>query len=197
MLPAFQSVNLKREPSGREKIIFLAVLIATLILFLDSLWSPQSAKLHGLKNELSSIDQQLSSLKTLVEATQTQIQKASTETDKSAPLNDYVRKVVDRKIVDVAEEVNTTADLMRSKKFANKADVLNVVVGDRGEEGEFIRIPIKIELKGRYSPIREYMQALENIGRPLIVETFQADKSDPKSNELNVKINAVLYIPKA
>ncbi len=191
-----QSFNLKREPTGREKIIFIVVILMTFIFFLDSFSKPQSAKIHALKSELRTVELEADAVKKLIEATNIQINKANTDADKTQVLDDYVKKVVDRKIVDVTEEVNSTADLMRSRVFAKKADILKVEIGDRSDDGGFIKVPIKVEMRGRYSAVKDYFQSLENIGRALIVDSFQVEKSEGKSNDLLVKIDTELFIPK-
>lgn len=192
-----QSFNLKREPTAREKIIFVVVILVTFIFFLDSLWKPQSTKIHALKSELRTVELEANAVKQLIDATAMQLNKAASESDKTPLLDDYVKKVVERKIVDVTEEVNSTADLMRSRAFAKKADISKVEIGDKVEEGGFIKVPITVEMKGRYTSVKDYFQALETIGRALVVDSFNMEKSIGKSNELIVKIKTELYIPKA
>lgn len=191
-----QGLNLKREPTLREKVIFGVVILISFIFFLDSLWKPQSVKIHALKSELRTVEQQADALKKLIDATKMQINKVTAETDKAPELDDYVKKVLERKIVDISEEVNSTADLMRSRVFAKKADIVKVEIGDRTEDSGFTKVPIMVEIKGRYTAIKDYLESLESIGRALIVDSFQMEKGQGKSNELVVKINTELFIPK-
>ena len=192
-----QGFNWKHQPSSREKIIFVVVLAASLLFFLDTLWKPQSVKIHALKSELRTVELEADAVRKLIEATTVQLNKAVSETDKTQTMDSYVKKVVERKIVDVTEEVNSTADLMRSRGFAKKADIMKVQIGDRVEEGGFIKVPIAVEMKGRYTAVKDYFESLENIGRALVVDSFQMEKGQGKSNDLFVKIKTELYIPKA
>jgi len=189
-------LKLSREPTSREKIFFLAILAVSLFIFLDVLWQPRATSVKMMKAELKNLDLQTDAVRRLIDATKTQLSKTQDEPKNRPRIDPYVKRILERKVVDFTEEINSTADLMGSRDFAKKAKILKVEMGERMVEGDFVVVPIVVELSGRYTAVREYFKALENIGRPLIVKSFSMKKDAGKSNLLSVSVDTQLIIPK-
>jgi len=189
-------LKLSREPTSREKIFFLAILAVSLFIFLDVLWQPRATSVKMMKAELKNLDLQTDAVRRLIDATKTQLSKTQDEPKNRPRIDPYVKRILERKVVDFTEEINSTADLMGSRDFAKKAKILKVEMGERMVEGDFVVVPIVVELSGRYTAVREYFKALENIGRPLIVKSFSMKKDTEKSNLLSVSVDTQLIIPK-
>ncbi|MBT3182312.1 MAG: type 4a pilus biogenesis protein PilO [Deltaproteobacteria bacterium] len=187
---------LGKEANSREKILFLAILVVMLVLFLDHLWQPRTKKINMLKIDLKNVQLQIDAVQKLIDATRTQISKLPDKPSKNTEIDPYVKKVLERRIVDFTEEINSTADMLAGRKIASKVEVIKVEVGDRKEEKNFTQVPIRIELRGRYTAIRDYLKALENIGRSLIVNKFSLKRDKGKSTMLNVTVDTTLLIPK-
>jgi Tfp pilus assembly protein PilO len=189
-------LNLSKEPSIREKALFFVILVVMLFLFLHHVWGPMNKKIVKLRMERDSVLLQTDALQKLIDATKAQLGKVSAQNVQVQPQDPYVKKVLDRRVVDVTEEINTTADLMGGRQLARRLDVLGVDIGPRKEESGKLYVPITVNVKGRYTAIKDYLVSLENIGRPLVVRTLSLKKEDVKSGELSVKIETELYLPK-
>lgn len=189
--------DLNKEPSGREKLLFGIVVFAILFLFVDFLWSPKSQEIRALKGNRANLEGQLEMSRTLIDAMKVQLDKKTEEPVKKTTHTDpYVQKVVGRNIVDITEEINSTADLMGSRRFARKAEVIKVDVGSRVPEGQFSVVPITVDLKGRYAAIRDYLNGLENIERPLVVKRISLKGQKEKGAMIDAKIETELFLPK-
>jgi len=188
--------TLGKEANSREKILFLAILVVILVLFLDHLWQPRTKAINMLKVDLKNVELQIDAVQKLIDATQTQISKTPDKPEQKTEEDPYVKRVLERRIVDFTEEINSTADMLAGRKIASKVKVLKVEVGERKEEKDFTQVPIRIEMRGRYTAIRDYLKSLENIGRPLIVNKFSLKRDPGKSTMLNVTVDTTLLIPK-
>lgn len=190
------TINLSHEVTTREKAFFVLILVATLILFLDVFWKPRAGSINLLNAELLRLEQQQDAVQKLITATKDQIVKKQDEPSKSLETDSYVKKVLNRQVVDQTEEINSTADMMGNRSFAKRAHIKKVEIGERKEEKDHTAVSIAVSLDGRYPAIRDYMSALENIGRPLIVESMTLKKEAKNSPVLNSEIQTKLFIPK-
>lgn len=194
---SFSTTNLNRAPSMREKVLFGAVVVAVLFLFVDFLWGPKSDEIRAYRRNHADAQQQIDAVKLIIDATKTQLNKRDAQPKKTQSFTDpYVQKILNRNIVDVAEEINTTADLMGSRKIARKIDIQKVDIGNRTAEGKFSTVPITVNLTGRYTAVKDYLKSLETIGRPLIVKRLSLKREGEKSSILQVKIETELFLPK-
>lgn len=191
----FPTVNLGRQPTTREKIFFIVVLAVSLFIFMDNLWQPKTKNIKILKTEFNNYELQIDAIQKLIEATVTNMTKGEELPKKGLQSDPYVKRVLERRVVDITEEINSTADLMGGRKVARKVQVLKVEIGNRTREKNYTAVPITVELKGRYTAIREYLGSLENIGRPVIVKSFSVKKIEGKSGMLGAEIKTELLIP--
>ena len=115
-----KKINLNDEPSLREKIIFLSALVIILVIFLETMWQPTSAKNRVMKFDLAGQKQQIDAAKKLIEATKTQLETITAEPEVPSNADPYVKKILERKVVDFTEELNSTADMIANRKIAGK-----------------------------------------------------------------------------
>lgn len=190
------NVSLNREPSAREKVFFFVVVAIMLILFLDSLWKPETKKIIILKTQLNSIEMQRESAKRLIDATHTQIEKTKTEPKQHLETDDFVKKVLEREVVDETDEMNSIADLLGSKKLTRKVTVSKVEIGSRTDTQNYIEVPITVQFEGRYSGVRDYFKAVEALERAVIIDSFKIVRNKEKTSLLEVTLEIMFYMPK-
>lgn len=194
----FPKVKLDQEPSMRERLVFIVTIVVIFILFSNSIWSPVLGKARKLRTEVKSFEMQIDAVHKLIEAAQMQMQKAKkTGATETAPLLDpAVQKMLERRVLNPTDEINSTADLLGSRNVARRVEVKNVAVGDRVDTLNYAMVPLTIELSGTYSDIQNYMRAIENLGRPMIVKTFEIGSGGGSQGDLNAKLDVALYIVK-
>ncbi len=184
------------EPNLREKIIFLAALVVILVIFLETMWQPTSAKNRVMKYDLAGQMQQIDATRKLIDATRSQLETIAAEPEVPSNADPYVKKILERKVVDFTEELNSTADMIANRKIAGKAKIIKVEIGARKDEKNFSSIPITVEMEGKYTAIRDYLRTIENLGRPLLVKSFAMRAEGEKETVLKVTLDTMLLIPK-
>ncbi len=191
-----KKINLNDEPNLREKIIFLAALVVILVIFLETMWQPTSAKNRVMKYDLAGQMQQIDATRKLIDATRSQLDMIASEPEVPSNADPYVKKILERRVVDFTEELNSTADMIANRKIAGKAKIIKVEIGARKDEKNFSSIPITVEMEGKYTAIRDYLRTIENLGRPLLVKSFAMRAEGEKETILKVTLDTVLLIPK-
>ena len=191
-----KKINLNDEPNLREKIIFLAALVVILVIFLETMWQPTSAKNRVMKYDLAGQMQQIDATRKLIDATRSQLETIAAEPEVPSNADPYVKKILERKVVDFTEELNSTADMIANRKIAGKAKIIKVEIGARKDEKNFSSIPITVEMEGKYTAIRDYLRTIENLGRPLLVKSFAMRAEGEKETVLKVTLDTMLLIPK-
>lgn len=189
-------INLNDEPNLREKIIFLAALVVILVIFLETMWQPTSAKNRAMKYDLAGQMQQIDATRKLIDATRSQLETITAEPEVPSNTDPYVKKILERKVVDFTEELNSTADMIANRKIAGKAKIIKVEIGARKDEKNFSSVPITVEMEGKYTAIRDYLRTIESLGRPLLVKSFAMRSEGEKETVLKVTLDTVLLIPK-
>ena len=197
MLDDFKSLsmNFDREPELREKALFIVLLFISIFIFLDLLWQPISENIALKKKNLTRMEGQVANIRNIISSTKKQLeQKKDVHT---ANVEDsYLEKVLNRQILDVADEVNSIVGLLGSPLVAKRVKILKIDVGAHNKGKSYTEVPITVDMKGRYILIRDYLRRLENIGRPLLVDTFSMKKKNSKSSMLTVIIKMRLLVPK-
>ena len=191
-----KKINLNDEPNLREKIIFLAALVVILVIFLETMWQPTSAKNRVMKYDLAGQMQQIDATRKLIDATRSQLDTIASEPEVPSNADPYVKKILERRVVDFTEELNSTADMIANRKIAGKAKIIKVEIGARKDEKNFSSIPITVEMEGKYTAIRDYLRTIENLGRPLLIRSFAMRAEGEKETILKVTLDTVLLIPK-
>jgi len=188
--------DLGRKPSKRELFFFVFMLIGIMILFLNWLWFPQSKSLKSLGANLKAIQMQVDAAQELINATKKRLRDMRSEMKDPDKDDAYVNKVLNRPVGNISYEVSSATDLLASHRIARKVRILKMETGKSKAEKGYTVVPILIRFSGRYAGIRDYLKALENFERPLVVKTIKVEKKGAGSNILLALIKADLYIPK-
>lgn len=192
----FPKVKLDQESTIREKVIFVLVLVGLFFFFSNSVWAPILGKVRGLKVEAKSAEMQADAIKKLMEAAEVQISKKKQQPAVVTFVDPRIVNILSRRVLDPADEINSTVDLLNKRNVVGRAEVKNVTVGDKIDEATYSMVPLTVEISGTYSDVQGYMRAVENLDRPALVGSFsiQSDKDDQGS--LVAKLDVMLYIVK-
>ena len=190
----FPKLSLDQEPTGREKIFFAVAVIGLFVLFLNLLWSPIANKVAAGKVDLNNMTVQTEGMRKLIETTKQALTVQTLEKNQGAPVNDVVRRILDRKVVDPLEEIHNVVALLGSRKLSRNTKIDDVSVGQTVEKDNYSMVPISVRLTGRYGAIQGYFTAIEGSEMPLLIRRFTL--SADAGGSISASIDVELYIIK-
>lgn len=192
----FPKMKLDQEPTMRERIFFGVVLLGIFFLFANFFWTPRMQGIKAAKSDLMGVTQQIDALQKLIDAIESQLTK-KTEAPKDEPkMDEQVRKILERRVSDPADEINSTVDLLGSRQMVGRLKVKNITIGDRVERKTYSVVPLSVELEGSYTGIQGYLHAIENLERPMAVGSFDLASDREMMGLIVSKIEVELYLPK-
>lgn len=193
---AMGKINWDQEPVLREKLFFGLALLALLYLFLSYFWTPLSDRVDLARGEAKGVSVQTDGLRKLIDLTKEQMTKISGEPKQKAAVDERVKRILARRVGSVTDEINATVDLLASRNFARRVKVRRVDMGERAETPNYIAVPLMIELEGPFTGIQGYLDAMERLERPIVVQKFSIQPDKERTSSLVTAIDAELYIPK-
>lgn len=189
-------IELDRGPPRRDKILFAVAMVVVLIFFYDMLWSSRLHIMRQRRAELKGVETQVDAMGKLVKATALQVKGLDGASGEEENVDERMKKILEGRIVDPSEEIDTTVDILRHRLMAGRILVQKVDIGTRETKETYDVVPLTIGFTGAFSEVGGYMRAIEGLARPLVVKSFnvEADKGSP--GVLNTTIELELYIPK-
>jgi len=190
-------MNLEQEPSFREKIYFAAVLGGLMLLFVNVFWEPQAEKIKTERSTLNGIKLEVDAVKLLIDFTKNQLAMQQMEAPKQQiEINEKVKRVLERKVVDPQADIHSTVGLLAGKRFSRKVKIDDISIGNALEKETYSMVPMTIQLRGRYGNIQSYFIALERIDRPLVVKRFTFRDDKDNTGLIKATLDIELYIVK-
>jgi len=189
-------MKMDQRVTGREKLFFVAALVGMLIMFVNLAWTPQAAEIVNLKNQATEVGQQIDALEQLIESTQQQLAIEQSAPKKEVKLDEYTRKLLERRVVDPLAEIHQTIGQLTSRRIARGVKVDDVEVGDTIDQEAYSVVPLVLHVRGRYGAVLNYLAALKTIGRPLIVKQFRLSREGGKVGKIDVTADMELFISK-
>ncbi len=189
-------IKLDQEPSIRERIFFGAALVGLFLLFVNTFWTPTSEAMSRLRLEKKSLTIQAQAMEKLIQAARDQMARRPVKAEGVSKVDERVQKIIERRVVDMAEEINSTVDALGSRKVAKRVKVKKIGIGDRVDMPGYTVIPISLELQGPYTGVQTFMESVESIERPVVIQSFDMGLDKEKPGELNATLNVDLYIAK-
>lgn len=188
-------IKLDQEPSSRERIFFGLALVGLAFFFLNVLWTPSSDEVARIRAEKNNLKVQSEAIQKLVELTKEKLAQASaTKQEKGPQIDEGLQKLLERRVTDIAEEVNSTVDRLGSRQVARRVKVSRVNVGDRIEMPGYLLVPIEVDLRGPYTGIQNFMEAVEGLDRPVAIRSFEMKLDHENPGQLAAALNVELYI---
>jgi len=189
-------ISLDQQPNVREKIFFLIAMAGLLLLFVNTLWEPISMKMNTTRQELVNVRLESDTIKRLVESTKSQLRVQQSVPKRRVKVDEKVKKMLERKIVDPLSEVHSVMGIISSKKFSGKVKIDDVNIGEMEEKDNYWMVPISLQVTSRYGGMRSFFGALEKIDRPIVVQNFDLRESS-EGRLIKGSIDVVLYIVKS
>ncbi len=189
------NMNLNKTPSLREKVMFVGVLLTVLYLFYDYFWTTLDVKIIQAKSRFDTTHEMVKKVEDQIDLLTKQIQVSQTAGKKHTNLAENVKQILKRRIVDINDEINATIQELGSANFSKSIQIKQIKMGRKVEEKNYLKVPIVIDLTGRYTAIRRYFESIEKMLRPVIIDTFSIEKNG-MSKLLSVNMKLTLYLPK-
>ncbi len=189
-------MRLEQRLTMRERIFFVVVLIGVMMLFVNYVWKPRSEIIKQKKMEIKEIEQQSSALESLVESTKQQLFVEQSAPNKAPKLDEHIKKMLERKIVDPLSEIHTTVSILSGRKLARGVNVNDVEIGDKVDHETYVSVPISLNVTARFGSLQAYNNALRRLNRPIIVKKLNINRSASGSGLIDVSMELELFIPK-
>ncbi|MFH1830838.1 MAG: type 4a pilus biogenesis protein PilO [Pseudomonadota bacterium] len=187
--------SLDQEPSLREKFFFVIVLGGLMLLFVNVFWEPQADRIKTERSELNNIKLEVDALQRLIDSTKTQLALQKKAPQKELEVDQKVKSMLERKVVDPLAEVHATVGLLSSRRFSRKVKVEDITIGDIVEKENYLMVPISIQLYGRYGGMQGYFKALERIDRMLLIKSFNL-RAGEEDGTVKALLDVELYMVK-
>jgi len=188
-------IKLDQDMVLRERMFFAAALAGLAFFFFTNFWTPLSERVGSLRAELNNLEVQAVALEKLLELTREKLSQASAAKEEKGPeIDDRIRKILERRVTDITEEVNSTVDKLGSRHTARRVKVGKVNVGDRIEMPGYIVVPIDVELQGPYTGIQNFMEKVEDLDRPVVIRSFEMKLDSTSPGQLMSSLRIELYI---
>lgn len=192
----FTKVDLNQEPTLREKALFVVAMLGVFVLFLNYLWVPQAKRIRTLRIDLRGVNMQAEAVGKLVDATRTQLAKQKGQMPAEPQQEDLTKRILERRVLDPADEINSTIDLLGSRRLVRRLKIKGVDLGDRIEKDAYTIVPMAVRIEGRYAAVQAYLSALERVERPLVVRSFDIKSVQNAPGILDTVVNVNLFIVK-
>jgi Tfp pilus assembly protein PilO len=188
-------INFDQQPVLREKVFFFIALSGLLVLFVNLFWGPLSLKFAKVRTDYTNVKVEVDMLTRLIESTRTQLRVAQSIPKREVEVDDHIKKMLERKVVDPLSDVHSTVAIISGRKFARGTKIEDVKIGTMVEKDDYWMVPITIQLASRYGGVRSFFSALEKMDRPVVVDRFDLREGQDEGM-IEGSIDIVLYIVK-
>lgn len=176
------TVDWRQKPNMRERIMFLTVLVVGCLGFFRACWAPSHAAMVELHAEIEKINQEKKVAAKLLPAN-IPPSKAMTPTRTAGTLDGA------GSIRDVQQAIDTVAQPLLLKGV----QLAEIKVAELEREGNVVRQKLEMKLLGSFYAVAEYLEAIENLSAPLIIEDFSIDSNDDKSGKVKTMVKGSFY----
>jgi Tfp pilus assembly protein PilO len=188
-------IKLGQSMNVREKIFSGIIAVVILIFFINLFWTPQSEMIEVERSALENVEMEMDAIKRLIDSAKSQMSIQRSVPQRKARVDEKVKRLLERKVVDPLSEIHSTVGYLSSKKFSRSVKVDDVNIGEMAERDNYYAVPIHIELTSRYGALVQYFAKLENINRPLVIKGFDLDRGG-EEGIIDCAVDVELYIVK-
>ncbi|PIR21193.1 MAG: hypothetical protein COV45_00165 [Deltaproteobacteria bacterium CG11_big_fil_rev_8_21_14_0_20_47_16] len=176
-----QSVDWQQKPNARERTMFFAAMIVFFLGFLKACWFPSRSALSDLKEELHKLEQE-KSVSIHLQAT-----PQAGATIPQIPQSGSTAGIGSLK--DVQSAIGTISQplLLRGVK------IQEVKTTDLEHEGNIVSQNVELQLVGSFYSMAEYLESLESLPAPLVIEDFSLALNDDRSGKVLADIKGRFY----
>lgn len=175
-----QTVDWQQKPNARERIMFFAAMAVFLLGFLKACWFPSRSAISELREEIEKLGQEKKVAAQLIPA-------GSTPGAAVVPQGDALTGA--GSIQDVQSAIENIAQPLLLKGVK----LMGVKSADLEREGNMVRQKVDLQLAGSFYSVAEYLEAVETLPAPLVIEDFSITLNDDKSGRVNATIKGSFY----
>ncbi len=177
MLLGMQSVDWQQKPNARERIMFFAAMGVFLFGFFKTLWFPSHASIDELRDELEKLTQEQKVAAQLLSSGPTLV------SPKLAPLSG----------AGTIKDVQAAVQRISQPLLLKGVILTSMKASELEREGNMVREKMELQLSGNFYSIAEYLEALEALPAPLVIEDFAITLNDDKSGKVVATIKGSFY----
>lgn len=176
--------------SLREKLIIVVSIIAAFyFLFYQALYLSKANEAKKLRNEIVTINNELTSLSAQI----TEMAKKIDELKKAVPANELTEI---KRLTGDATKLSFLLEEFTRLARESKVEFIAIKPTMVEDKGKYLELKLSIDLRARYQQLGEYVKALENLPRGMIINDIKIE-SNPASHPLSsARIDAITFIPK-
>lgn len=175
-----QTVDWQQKPNARERVMFFATLAVFFLGFLKACWFPSRSAISDLREEIDKLSKEKKVVAQLVTT-------APTPAGVVVPQGNVLTGA--GSIQDVQSAIESVAQPLLLKGVK----LLGVKSADLEREGNMVREKVELQLAGSFYSVAEYLEVVETLPAPLVIEDFSITLNDDKSGKVTAMIKGSFY----
>lgn len=178
--PDFKAIPWHQKLNDREKIYLPVILALVLLGFLKGCWMPASAGISGVKEKMALLESEKRLLSRGVGET--------TEGKIGGGVNLLRGNVVGR-----ASEIREILKQVSDPNFRRGVEITKIDFAEWEKNEDLIRQPFHLQSVGGFFAVVQYMERLESLTPPLVIESFSMHSGDANIRQLSVTLKGSFY----
>lgn len=180
------------EPSSREKVYLVVILILIIAAFARLLWIPTYKNIKQRKVEIGNIRLQITPLEEFL--------STNRQVEQQKPV--ISKEVIDRRFEDALKGKNdnphqiisdVTSEITSRKNIGNMT-LTNIAFEVPKAESGYVKIPIRVEIVGTFPSLQRYLSKLESLDYLFTVDNVKLGASAEHPGMITGELSGTLYI---
>lgn len=176
--------------SWREKTIIIVTMIAAFyFLFYQTLYLSKAKEVNSLRSEIITINNEITSFTAQI----TEMAKRIDELKKAAPANELTEI---KRLTGDATKLSFLLEEFTRLARGTKVDFIAIKPTMVEDKGRYMELKLSIDLRARYQQLGEYVKALENLPRGMVINDIRIELNLASHPLSTARIDAITFIPK-
>lgn len=188
----FSKIDWGEEPSVREKIYFVIVLVMILFAMMRLFWQPGAERIKKSKQEMRNISLQIDTLKKFIE-----IDKKIAERKPAVPqkmANEHIANAL-KKITDNPREViSGIIKEITSRKLMGNVTLNNLSFQTATARSGYTSVPVSLSAVGTFSSLQKYFSAMEKIDYLFTIDNVKLRLSTEHPGLIQADLDGSIYV---
>lgn len=173
------SIDLSQRPNRREKLIFFISLVIFVAGFFKTCWTPSRSSIAELEEQIVYMENQK------VQLSQDGVVNA--DTPSSSISHDTL------KFASSMDDFNQFTKLASQPLLLKGVELKESHFSDIEVEGKIHRQEIKFTLKGSFRAVGNYINEIEKLTPPFVIESFSLQGGDNKLGKVTIDLVGSVY----
>lgn len=176
------SIDWHQHPNARERIMFMAAMAVFLLGFLKACWFPSRSAIAELHGQLEKVSQEKHVAAQLAPPSGTP-PPAGVSPPPSARMGGAGR----------IQDVQSALERLSQPLLLKGVNLMSLKSSDLEREGTTVRKKVELQLSGNFYSVAEYLESLESLPAPLVIEDFAIALNDDKSGRVTALVKGSFY----